>query len=173
VVYILTGVIQSGKTTLLKQLVRLLKQKGINVRGHLSEAVHQNNEKIGYDLLDIKDGTFFPFLRMEGDEDWERIGHYFFMPLSLKKAEAILLGDPDAEVFIVDEIGPLELKGKGLWPALMEKLAQSSAKILIVVRKNILHDMIESIQKENQKVRVFDIQDKNVLKAMVDTFIHE
>ena len=168
-VYILTGTVHSGKTTLLKQLVRLLKQEGINVRGHLSEAIHQDNKKIGYDLLDLKDGTFFPFLRMEGDDDWERIGPYFFMPFSVRKAETIMLGDPDADVFIVDEVGPLELKGRGLWPALKKSLAQSSAKILIVVRKSILHDMIERIQKVDREVKIFDIQDKNVLSALVET----
>ena len=168
-VYILTGTVRSGKSIFLKQLVRHLKQASVNVNGYLSVAVHEDNKKIGYDLLVIKTGKSFPFLRLRGDEAWERIGPYFFVASSLKKAEAIIHSRPDSDVLIIDEIGPLELKGKGLWPALKKKLDRSPARLLIVVRKNILHDVVKRINEIDQEVRIFDIQDKNILGAMIDS----
>jgi nucleoside-triphosphatase THEP1 len=169
VVYIITGSVRSGKTTLLKQLIRLLKQKKINVMGYLSDPVHKNNTNAGYDLLEINTGKSFPFLRLDGEKDWERIGPYYFIPSGFKRAEQIILGSSAVDVLVVDEVGPLELKGRGLWPALKEEFSQNPDKILLVVRDKILKNIVKKIENEGCEVKIFNIQDKNTLTALIKT----
>ena len=52
-IFIITGKIDSGKTTFIKNLIENLKEKKIKVGGIYSQKIFENNERIGYDLFDI------------------------------------------------------------------------------------------------------------------------
>jgi iron complex transport system ATP-binding protein len=156
VIYILTGSVHSGKTTLLNSIVALLADKNVKIDGYLSEAIWKNEEFIGYDLVDLKDQMHHPFIRKQGGEKWERIGPFYFQPETLDMAKKIIHRSKEADLCVVDEVGPLELKDKGIWPALKDVLETSGQNMLIVARGSILTDLIEKMQKED--ILVYDIE---------------
>ena len=84
----------------------------------------------------------------------------------MARAQEIIFRSKDADFFIVDEIGPLELAGKGLWPALEKVIFQSSTKYLLVVRRQILEGFLVMLRK--RKVKVFDIEHEYVLKQILE-----
>jgi len=55
--------------------------------------------------------------------------------------------DPRCEGIIIDEIGPLELRGMGLYDAFTEALL-SGKEVIAVVRKSSLEDVLESFEIE-------------------------
>jgi nucleoside-triphosphatase THEP1 len=114
---ILTGQVQSGKTTLLRKITLELEEKGIGVGGYLNLSVYEKSLLIGYDLYDLKKKTKHPFLRKRGQRNWEKIGPYSFFPKTLQQAKSIILQTNSIDICVIDEIGPYELEGKGLWPA--------------------------------------------------------
>lgn len=165
-IFILTGPVNSGKTTFLKRVVKELKRQKFRVDGFLSEALWENEEKIGYNLFDLRSEKSITYIRRSGRRVWERIGPYFFTPQGINWAKKAILQSREADIFVVDEIGPLELSGKGLWPALEKIIFERAQNFLFVVRKSILDDFLDVLSKS--KKRIFDIENGEVFPPMVE-----
>jgi len=165
-IFILTGPVHSGKTTLLKKVVRELKGQKYRLDGFLSEAVSEREETVGYDLFDLKKERTIPLIRRTGEKEWQKIGSYFFIPQSLAEAEKIILRGKESDILVVDEVGPLELSGKGFWPALKQVVFQSLTSFLFVVRINILEDFLAMLGMS--EVKIFDIKNKEVFHQMIE-----
>lgn len=164
-IYILTGPVHSGKTTLLKKLSCELKKQKVKIDGFLSEVILKDHKVIGYDLFNLKEEKSLPFIRRTGEEEWEKVGSYFFVPESQTEANRIILGGRDSDVLFVDEVGPLELAGKGFWPALKQVIFKPLTKYLLVVRINILNDFLEVLDQSN--IIVFDIKNSEIFPKMI------
>lgn len=136
--------------------------------GFLSLYATDKNEFIGYDLYDLKLETQLPFLRITGDKHWQRIGAYFFIPESLDRAQNIILHAGEADICVVDEVGPLELEGKGLWPALKNVIKLPSPDFILVVRDTILGNWLGTLEQE--QVKIFDTSDKKLYPKMIQYF---
>lgn len=164
-IFILSGPVHSGKTTFLKRIVYELKKEKIEMEGLLSETVPENQEVVGYNLFDIKKEESIPFIRKEGERDWQRVGSFFFIPQGLARAKEIIFRGKEDVLLIVDEVGPLELRGEGLWPALMEVIFEPSKRSILVIRANILEDFLALLDKS--EVKVFDIEDKEAFPRLI------
>jgi nucleoside-triphosphatase len=160
VILILTGAVHSGKTSLLRKLSAELIQRGIGVDGFLSLAAFENKEHIGYDLFDLKAETVVPFIRRQGAPGWPAVGPYSIRPDILAEARRKIVSHRTEDLLIVDEVGPLEIRGEGLWPALSAVLSRSSLRCLLVARRGILEDLKGLIG--GSSVRIFDIGDRSV-----------
>ncbi len=139
---VLTGPVHSGKTSLLRELVRQMELAGLKPGGFLSVSRWDDTLCQGYDLLLLRKKTRFPFIERAGDTGWERTGPFFFVPETLKKAKTALLEDREAHPLIVDEIGPLEISGKGFWPSLEIVLFQPLLSCIVVVRESLLNSFL-------------------------------
>ena len=164
-ILVLTGAVHSGKTTFLRELLPSLESLSLPVCGYLSPLVVVEGRAAGYDLFDIKKGQSIPFLRTEGEAGWQRVGPYFFLPRALEAAAAAILGHRPGEILIVDEVGPMELSGRGVWPTLKEVLWRPSFNCLLVVRKPLASDLRGKLK--NQQVEVFDIAANSALPALL------
>lgn len=167
-IYILTGPVHAGKTTLLQNVTTQLKRKNISVGGFLSLYTEEKDQFIGYDLFDLHQETRTPFIRKVGEKFWQRIGSFFFIPESLDRAQSIIRRSTSADICVVDEVGPLELEGKGLWPALEEVMFLSSSHCVLVVRETILELWLRTLAEKPTKI--FDISDKELHQKMVQYF---
>ena len=165
-IFILTGPVHSGKTTLLKKVVWELKRQKYKVDGFLSETVWRKEEIVGYDLFDLKKERSIPLIRRTGEEEWQKIGSYFFIPQSLAEAEKIILRGKEADILVVDEVGPLELSGRGFWPALKQVVFQPLTSYILVIRKNIIKDFLAMLGKCT--VKIFDIKNKDIFTQLIE-----
>lgn len=163
-IFILTGPVHSGKTSFLRKLVDELKVKKLKIDGFLSDVVLENKEILGYDLYDLKNEQYIPYIRRDGEEGWERIGSYFFIPEALAHAKALIFQSRGVDILVVDEIGPLELRGEGLWPALRQVFSSPPKGLILVVRKSILKDFLRLLR--GREIRVFDVEEKDALPQM-------
>lgn len=165
-IFILTGPVHSGKTTLLEKAVHKFRQSKVKVDGFLSKALREGQEVTGYDLFDLREGNSIPLLRTTGEKEWQRVGSYFFLPSGLDEAERIILRSKNADLSVVDEIGPLELSGRGFWPALKQVLFPPQAAYLVVARERILEDFFGIL--ERSQTRVFDVRDEETLSRLTE-----
>jgi len=171
VIHILTGPVHSGKTTLLKKFILELKRRRFKIDGFLSESLWDNQKIIGYDLLDLREEKSCPFIRKAGEKEWDKIGPFYFIPETMGIAKHIIKRAQNSDICIVDEVGPLELSGKGLWPVLKETLLKSQPQYLFVVRISILEKFLFKISRDD--VRVFETEDKDIRTEMLKSLIHE
>jgi nucleoside-triphosphatase THEP1 len=160
IIDILTGQVQSGKTTLLQKISIELDRKGIRVGGFLSLSVYEASRVDGYDLYDIEREMKHPFLRKFGEEGWERTGPYFFIPDTLALAKSIVLETREVEICFVDEVGPAELRARGIWPALAAIHGRRAPDLFLTVRASLLDSYLERLGKKIGKI--FDVKDEDV-----------
>ncbi len=137
-VFILSGPVHSGKTTFLEERAALAREQGVPVQGYLSPSIWSEKRHIGYDLLSLAEGQAFPFIREKGWLEGQNVGPYFLIPETLALAQRIIRQASGARLLVVDEIGPLELEGKGVWPALADALDKSPRRILVTIRDGLV-----------------------------------
>ena len=144
-ILVITGKINSGKTTLMKKLFEMERLDGKSPTGIISPGVFRGDAKIGFDVIDLSTGRASLLARVSGKlKNGFSVGRFTFSDKSLEFAKkAILDFRPGGTVF-VDEIGPLELTGKGYADCLRILLKSSISKLYISVRENCLDEVRKS-----------------------------
>ena len=168
-ILVLSGPVHGGKTTFLERSLARWASHGLAPDGFLSVAVTGARGATGYDLLELKTGRRRPYLRREGEPGAERIGPFFFVPSTLERARSIIGEAGPRELLIVDEVGPLELQGGGLWPVLREALSRPGMRCLLVVREEILEDVVAALGRPGPFV--FDVRDPNAQKLVDENLL--
>jgi nucleoside-triphosphatase THEP1 len=171
VISILTGPVHAGKTILLKKTIPLLREKKFRIDGYLSESIRRNADLIGYDLIHLIQNESYPFIRTDGENEWEQIGRFYFLPETLDLAKSIVRECKKADLCVVDEVGPLELSGKGVWPAIEIFLKQPHPHLLLVIRNTLLDDIIEKIPAEDY--RVHEIEQTKTPSHLAEGIYHD
>ena len=164
-VVIITGEIQQGKTSFLLEVLSQLKTFEVKMSGFTAEGVHDDNKRIGYDLVDVDKGDRIEYIRNTEIAGAYRHGKYYFSERGREFGEAILerAGRGMEQLIIIDEIGPIELKAKG-WAGDIERLlAATSTPHLWVVRKSILKRVIR--QWSIGEVLLIDISENDPFEA--------
>lgn len=167
---IFVGPINSGKTTRLYQLVKKAKKENKKIGGILNLPVMQKGEKIGYDVVDLLTDKKVPFARLNSITKRQEktdlyLGRWVIFYKGIQFANEALLKAYvcQADLIIVDEVGHLELQGKGLKP-MLDKIMDSKLKKILVVRSS-LENQVKSLYK-NYKFDKINIHSKNSKKQL-------
>ena len=143
-VYILTGPIQSGKTTSIKEWAKNQQ----NIWGILTPVITEKRF-----FLDLATGNQFPMEAGILDEDVWEVGRFRFSKSSFEKATAIIRESMKKEGLLVfDEIGPLELRGEGFSNILKQTLRERRGATLLVVLEGVLDEVLDYFKIENAVV---------------------
>lgn len=149
-IYILTGPIQTGKTTALMNWC-LAKT---TVAGILTPIVNEKRK-----FFNISNKEIFDMEADDKEKNILSIGKYNFSQVAFSKAEQIIL-EPllsNIQYLVIDEIGPLEIKGEGFYNATKELLQNDlSVNIILVVRKNLLLDIIKLFDLEKNNLHIVE-----------------
>ena len=138
-----TGQRHSGKTTAAGDLIENLRARGRVIAGLLAPSVYQEGLLIGFDAVDVSTGRRAPLLRRFGQADAVHVGAFAFIDEGLRLGRAALDADAtrEADLVVVDEFGPLELRGGG-WRGQVDQLIAGAARvILLVVRAQLVPEI--------------------------------
>ena len=135
-VFIISGAVDEGKTTTVINLIEVLKQHNIETSGIYSLKVFENKLNIGYDIVDIKTAVRTPFLRINEDENTDRIGRYRIIKEGIEAGQhsLILTENSDSEIIIIDEAGALEINDKGWASNISQLIAEKKTHLILCVR---------------------------------------
>ncbi|MCP5062418.1 MAG: hypothetical protein GY936_08145 [Ignavibacteriae bacterium] len=152
-IYIVTGPIHSGKTTRLFKFV--VNQNSID--GILAPIVNEERKLYHISSRKIKNLEV-----SESSDETISIGKYHFLQESFDWANANLIKSfnqvPDW--IIIDELGKLELKREGLHKSasyILDKINDSSTKIILVIRDYLLEDIIEFYGISKEEYEILDL----------------
>jgi nucleoside-triphosphatase THEP1 len=135
--FIVTGPLGSGKSTFLKQLTDALRKNGHHPQGFISERKSDDSGTAGYDLVNIETGERHEFLRKSDESGPERIGRFVIVPGSIEKGAAIL-NSAGKGIIIIDEVGALEISGRGWASCIDGLLARPVSHLILSVRETQL-----------------------------------
>ncbi len=133
-VLILTGAIQTGKTT---SLIKWSEGKE-NIQGILTPVVEGKRM-----FMDIASKQMFA-MEAEDEVDVLKIGRFVFSAMAFEKAKQIIANTSGNGYLIIDEIGPLELRSEGLHDAITIALKnEMNQTIILVVRDGLVEKVTE------------------------------
>lgn len=130
----------SGKSSWCREYIDRRRESGSIVGGILCPAIEKHGQRIGSSAVDLLTGDEIPFSRLARHKfgGGETVGDYsisrrgiLFARTAIEKAVA-----NRCDVVVIDEVGPLELSGRGLMSAVELALA-SPADVLLVVRSSL------------------------------------
>jgi len=124
----LTGVPGVGKTTVLLKTVEELRKSGLSVGGMASGEVRERGLRVGFKIVDLatgREGWLAHVRQLAGPS----VGKYRVSldDLKLVGANAIRNAVRQADVTVVDEVGPMELFSHAFREAVMEALDSGKA----------------------------------------------
>lgn len=135
---ILTGPINSGKTT---RLMEWCKNRN-DVYGILTPKI--NGKRV---FVDVATGEQFEMEAKSNEENVLSIGKYIFSVEAFDRAKTIMKNaSVNKNAFLViDEVGPLELKGEGFNAELNNLLSTKGddLQLILVVRDTLLQEVID------------------------------
>ncbi|MCS7316170.1 MAG: nucleoside-triphosphatase [Bryobacterales bacterium] len=140
---LLTGARGEGKTTLCAELAKLVRDRGHPVAGILSPGSWSNGRRTAYQVQDLLSGEIRPLALRSDQPGPIRQGAFLFDPAGLEFGRAALAAGAASRpgLLIVDEVGPLELRGEG-WAAELDRLhAEPCCAMLWVVRPELLEQV--------------------------------
>lgn len=175
-VFIITGRVGAGKTSYIKELTEDFNSKEIKICGIYANRVMNNEQTVGYDLIDIATGTAEVFLRINNNCAANKIGKYeiFSKALALGIRRLNSLKNSDVNTIVIDEIGKLELNGQG-WASVFNDLIKNTDKQLIItVRDSFVNKVIDKWNIQNYEIiNVENVEQKllakeNIMKAVIN-----
>ncbi len=148
-VFIITGGVNTGKTTLFE---RIHKRQGGG--GFSLPKIIVNNQFKGYWIKDLNTGEKTEFALTESMDGYlYKMGRFYFLPQGMEFARRIYKKAIETEEknFFIDEIGPLELEDKGFSHIFRDALT-SFENIYVVVRESCLDDVIRKFGLNEYKL---------------------
>ena len=143
--YIITGGQGQGKTSLLKEVILILKNTSFKLKGFYAEGYWENNSRSRFDLINVNTNEKVKLCSIKPKQSWKKIFHYYFNPEAIKIGNSILNINllANLDLVIVDEIGRIDLKGEIWHDALTKIVKHSDIPIILVVRNTFLKEVIE------------------------------
>jgi len=151
---LITGERNSGKTTLLRQLLRDLRQEGGAVPGGFITCLSGAGEsKNRYFLEDLAGGEIRPAAAdvPSGGEGWfSGTGRFWFCRPTYLWALETYRRQLDFPVLFMDEAGALELKGEGFAPSLELLAREYEGTLYLAVRRMFVEPVLEKYGLESR-----------------------
>lgn len=162
-IYIITEDEHKGKTTFVKNIVSRLLNSGLNIQGFIAEAVVVDKKLTGYDLKNVQNNKKVQIITKDKHDNWLKLGPYFFNPGGFDFGIDILNNKNinNADLIIIDEIGPLELSGKGWCNQINNLLTVNPVPMIWVVRKSIIKEVIEKWEISNYEIINISLHNEN------------
>ncbi|MEP7264156.1 MAG: nucleoside-triphosphatase [Bacteroidota bacterium] len=154
-IYVFSGDVQSAKTTRLLNWCNGRK----NIAGILTPVIDQKRY-----FLNVLSGEKMLMEAPKEERNVQAIGRFVFSSDAFVWAEKILADamDSDAELIVIDEIGPLELQGKGFHNILLRLLESNIKNLLLVVRSSKLEEVIANYNLHQHTLKVISDPEKEL-----------
>ena len=152
-IYIFSRPIHSGKTAALRQWCNQQE----NIAGVLMPDINGCRK-----ILDINSREIFDIECTDAantNEPLTTVGRFHFYTAAFKKANSILINSMAQNPcwLVIDEVGKLELEGKGFFNAIIKAMSfyndiQTGGNLLMTVRESLCDEVISFFNIKNYKV---------------------
>jgi nucleoside-triphosphatase THEP1 len=164
---IITGDVQSGKSTLAMELAIHLMQKKQKIAGIIAKGLWKDNVRSGFNLIDLSTNQQAPLARRKKDLKKGHVTPFDFFKAGMDFGANALEKKKccNSNIILVDEVGKLELRGLGWACFLNPLLTIKSATPIWIVRENLVNDVCINWNLNN--VQIVRVNEKNALERLI------
>lgn len=158
---IVTGAPGGGKSPLVASVVHELVARGVPVAGFLQPAILENGKKVGFSLEDLTSGERVELARRVEPGAGKFGMSFVFREEGFDLGRRALCHIPAGAVLVLDELGPVELRGGGHWPGVERALKSADiAGLVVVVRRTLIPALVEALDAGD--VVIVDLEDDDI-----------
>ncbi len=157
-----------GKTTLCIKVYEELKGEMV-VKGFVTKEVRERGVRIGFKLVDLETGEEEWLARVGGGR--VRVGKYAVLVESVDRFAERIGGYMDADLVIIDELGPMELKSKRFVRAVESLMGRDC--LLFSIHLKARHPLLDRVRRE---FNVYELTTENrdrVAREIVEMIRHD
>lgn len=153
----ITGRPGVGKSTVLKEVIVILKNNRWKIGGITCPEIRKNGKRIGFEVIDVASNSR-GILASVDFFGGPKVGKYCVNLEDLEKIAipAIMKSIEELDLTIIDEIGPMELKSKKFYELILDVL-KSNKSIIAVLHKSLVKEF--SIRFPN--IKIFEVDETN------------
>ena len=155
---VVTGPPDCGKTAAIVRLAEMLLDLGVPVAGFAQLGEFKDGVKIGFRVRELESGVEARLADFAGRKDGEFGTRFVFFSEGFALGREALGRATPGSVVIVDELGPVELRGDGHMPAVTLAMQVSGlAAAVVVVRRSLVPSLLASLDATDAVV--VDVED--------------
>jgi nucleoside-triphosphatase len=157
---LITGQPSIGKTTILLRTVDALKIKGYKIGGMISREIREGGARVGFEIVDLETRQK-GWLAHVNQPDGPKISKYRvnLSDLDAIGAISILNAVADADVIVVDEIGPMELVSPAFKDA-VSRAIENEKPVLGTIHYRARDSLITAI-KARKDAEILEVTQEN------------
>jgi len=142
----ITGPPRTGKTTILLGATEALRMKGYKLGGMISQEIREKGVRVGFEIRDYASGRK-GWLAHINQPVGPRIGKYRVNLNDLNSigVAAILKAVKDANIVLIDEVGPMELLSEP-FIEVVQKAVASPKPVFGTIHYHVQHGLIKQIR---------------------------
>jgi len=158
-VIVVTGPSNGGKTLTVIALVEELRAKDVRVAGFVQPGEMAEDRKVGFRLRDVATGEETA-LATQGERSKGDFGTRFqFSDEGFQLGREALSRTAQDSVVIIDELGPVELRGQGHMPAVRRALAVPDLLgAVVVVRRALVPSLLAELEASDAVIVDVEIE---------------
>ena len=155
-----TGPPGIGKTSVLLRSVNGLKNRGHEIGGMISRDVREGGVRVGFEIMDFSTGQR-GWLAHVNQPTGPKISKYRVNLTDLEAigVSSILDAIRNADIIIVDEIGPMELFSSGFKDAVIQAV-ESDKPVLGTIHFGLRNSFVSSL-KNREDAEIFEVTYEN------------
>ncbi len=156
----LTGSPGVGKTTVLLRTMEALKNMGFKAGGIISREIREGRARVGFEIVDLEAGRR-GWLAHVNQPEGPVLGKYRvnLRDLETVGADAIRNAVINAQIIIIDEVGPMELNSSAFKEAVVQAL-NSGKPVLGVIHQRARDPLINTI-KARDDAEIIEVTREN------------
>lgn len=157
---LITGRPGIGKTTVLLNAANELQNKGFRVGGMLSRDIREKGSRMGFEIVNFTSGQR-GWLAHVNQPSGPQVSKYRVNLNDLDQigVKAIKSALKEAEVVVIDEIGPMELFSSAFKQAIKDAI--DSRKLVLGVIHHSAHDPVINSVKNRNDAEIFEVTMEN------------
>jgi len=134
--FLITGMPKSGKTVLMREIIEELKERGFKVGGFVSPEETHHGTRTAFNVIDVDTGETAVLASVDGDGP--KVSKYH---VDIKSFEGVAVPCMQQcskyDVFVIDEIGRMEMKSRK-FSSLLDMLLESKTPFIATVGKDYI-----------------------------------
>jgi len=166
-VIIISGRSGEGKTTLLKQVIDILLERGLVISGFYADGKWEKDSRINHCLTEIGGKEKKELCTTIETKGWIKENRFYFNPEAIELGNQILKNaiKSKPDLIIIDEIGPFELQGK-IWASEFTNILKNYNIPLLITAKQKL---VESIVSKFNITNFIDLPSNTEPKKIIES----